>query len=262
MISNAEYHADPAVSASHLHAAAVSPYHYWSRYVNPDRPVIEPTAAMRLGSLVHCAVLEPDELSKRYGVCQPRNTKAGKAHAAELEAAGIEPVSAADMVLAMQVAGSVRSHPAAAQLLRTGQAEQSFWWDDLATGLRCKCRPDWMTGTTLVDLKTTTDASPRGFARSVAQYRYHVQANHYLTGCNAERFLFVAVEKTYPYACAVYELDVDAMVAGENARRSNLQTIADCQALNEWPGYGSGIKQLSLPSWALNDNHAINSNDF
>ena len=263
MINNADYHADPAVSASHLHLAAVSPYHYWSRYRNPKRPVIKPTDAMRAGSLVHCAVLEPDELAKRYGVCGPRNTKAGKEQAAELEAAGIEAVSAADWELAMAMAASVRSHPAAAELLRTGQAEQSFWWDDLATGLRCKCRPDWMTSTTLVDLKTCTDASPRGFARSVAKYRYHVQANHYITGCNAERFIFIAVEKTYPYACAVYELDVDAMVAGENARRRDLSVIADCMAIDEWPGYGDAIQPLSLPSWALNDHSDIlTSDDF
>jgi hypothetical protein len=61
-ISNEQYHADPAVSASHLHAIARSPYHYWSRYLDPNRKPVEPTAAMRLGSLVHCAVLEPDEL--------------------------------------------------------------------------------------------------------------------------------------------------------------------------------------------------------
>ena len=77
-LSNADYHADPAVSASHLHAIARSPYHYWSRYLDPNRKPVEPTAAMRLGSLVHCAVLEPDELSQRYSVCGPRNTKAGK----------------------------------------------------------------------------------------------------------------------------------------------------------------------------------------
>jgi len=77
-MNNADYHADPAVSASHLHAIAKSPQHYWSRFLDPQRQPVEPTAAMRLGSLVHCAVLEPEELHKRYAVCLPRNTKAGK----------------------------------------------------------------------------------------------------------------------------------------------------------------------------------------
>lgn len=262
MISNAEYHADPAVSASHLHAAAISPYHYWSRFIDPQRPPSVPTAAMRLGSLVHCAVLEPDELSNRYGVCLPRNTNAGKEQAAEMEASGIEAVTSADMETALAMAASVRSHQAAAELLRDGKAEQSIWWDDKPTGLRCKCRPDWMTGATVVDLKTTTDASPRAFARSVAQYRYHVQANHYQVGTGAERFVFIAVEKTYPYAVAAYELDLISMIHGSELRRNDLSVIADCRAINEWPGYGNTIQPLSLPEWALSNSSTITSDDF
>jgi exodeoxyribonuclease VIII len=262
MISNAEYHADPAVSASHLHAVAKSPYHYWSRYLDPKRSAPEPTAAMRLGSLVHCAVLEPDELAKRYAVCLPRNTKAGKEMAAEMEASGIEAVTETDMEQALAMAASVRNHQAAATLLRDGKAEQSFWWDDIPTGLRCKCRPDWYNGTTIVDLKTTTDASPQGFAKSVAQWRYHVQQAHYLSGTFAERFVFIAVEKTYPYAVGVYELDEAAMLHGASERRVNLQTIADCRAISEWPGYGNTIQPLSLPAWALGTTPTMTSDDF
>ena len=261
-ISNAEYHADPAVSASHLHAVAASPYHYWSRFLDPNRPVIEPTAAMRLGSLVHCAVLEPDELNSRYAIAPDRRTKDGKATAAMLAASGIEAVTAADMELAMAMAASVRSHQAAAELLRNGKAEQSFWWDDVDTGLRCKCRPDWYYGATVVDLKTTTDASPQGFAKSVANWRYHVQQAHYTAGTFAERFVFIAVEKTYPYAVGVYELDATAMNVGYALRRNNLQTIADCRAINEWPGYSQGIQNLSLPGWALAVDNTLTSEDF
>ena len=263
MTSNAEYHADPAISTSHLHAVAASPYHYWKRYLDPDRRPVEPTAAMRLGSLVHCAVLEPDELLQRYGVAGDRRTKAGKEQAAAMAAEGIEAVSEADMVTALLMADAVRQHPAAAALLTTGKAEQSFWWDDQQTGLRCKCRPDWMTGSVLVDLKTTIDASPAGFARSVAAYRYHVQARHYLSGTFAERFVFIAVEKTYPYAVGVYELDAAAMEHGETLRRRNLATIADCKAINEWPGYGTDIQPLSLPGWALrDDSNTMTSEEF
>jgi exodeoxyribonuclease VIII len=262
MTSNADYHADPAISASHLHAVAASPYHYFSRFLAPDRPPSVQTAAMKLGSLTHCAVLEPDELSKRYGIAPDRRSNAGKAVAAEMEAAGIEAVTAPEMEQAMAMAASVRSHQAAAALLRDGKAEQSFWWDDIPTGLRCKCRPDWYTGTIIVDLKTTTDASPKGFAKSVANWRYHIQQNHYLAGTFAERFIFIAVEKTYPYAVGVYELDETAALHGEAERRNNLQTIADCRAIGEWPGYGNTIKPLSLPNWALQTSSSITSEDF
>jgi len=262
MTSNADYHADPAISASHLHAVATSPYHYWKRFLDPQRMAVEPTAAMRLGTLVHCAVLEPDQLLQRYGVCLPRNTKAGKEQATAMAADGIEAVTEADMALALSMTASVRSHPAAAALLAKGKAEQSFWWDDTATGLRCKCRPDWHNGTTVVDLKTTTDASPTGFARSVASFRYHVQASHYLAGIFAERFIFIAVEKVYPYGVGIYELDADAMAHGNALRHQNLQTIADCRAIGEWPGYGANIQPLSLPSWALTATQTITSNDF
>ena len=253
-ITNEQYHADPAVSASHIKAIMQSPYHYWARYVDPNRKPVEPTAAMKLGSLAHCAILEPDELLQRYGVCGARNTKAGKEQAAAMEAEGIEAVTSSDMALALSMATAVRNHSAAAALLKQGKAEQSFWWDDLPSGMRCKCRPDWYHGSTVVDIKTTTDASPQAFARAVATFAYHVQAAHYLAGLHgAERFVFVAVEKTYPHAVALYELDADALALGRTTRDNALDVIAGCKAADVWPGYGdTSIQTLSLPKWATN----------
>ena len=258
MTTNADYHADPAISASHLKAITQqSPYHYWSRFLDPKRPTVEPSSAMRLGSLAHCAVLEPDELSKRYSTCLPRNTKAGKEQAAELAVAGIEAVTESDMALALNMADAVRQHPYAAALLADGKAEQSFWWDDKATGQRCKCRPDWYQGTTIVDLKTCQDASPNAFARACATFGYHTQAAHYLNGTFADRFVFVAVEKTYPYAVGVYELDTAAMAAGAEQCRIGLQTISDCRAINEWPGYTTTCDTIAMPNWALSTTPTI-----
>jgi hypothetical protein len=223
-ISNADYHADPAVSASHLKTVMQSPYHYWSRYLDPDRVAMVPTAAMRLGSLTHCAVLEPDELTKRYQLAPDRRTKEGKAAVVEMAAAGIEAVSEADLAQALQMADAVRSNSTVALLLSNGQAEQSFWWDDIATGMRCKCRPDWFDGETIVDLKTCQDASPAGFAKAVA---------------------------------------AQAMVHGSVLRHNALQRLQDCRCINEWPGYtDGGIQALQLPGWALKDQTTITSEDF
>ena len=256
-ITNAEYHADPAVSASHVKAVMQSPYHYWSRYLDPQRPIVEPTAAMKLGSLAHCAVLEPDELSKRYAIAPDRRSNAGKAVAAEMATNGIEAVSEPEMTLALNMAASVRSHSQASLLLSDGKAEHSFWWNDLATGLRCKCRPDWYQNTTIVDLKTCQDASPNGFARACAAFGYHTQAAHYLKGTFADRFVFIAVEKTYPYAVGVYQLNAASMAAGAEQCRIGLQAISDCRAINEWPGYTVGIETIAMPNWALSTTPTI-----
>lgn len=260
-MNNAEYHADPAISASHLHAISKSPAHYYARYLAPKRPPSIQTAAMQFGSLVHTAVLEPDELSKRYGVCPPRNTKVGKEAAAQMKADGIEAITQTDWDTAAAISEAVYDHPVASDLLSKGAPEQSFWWDDKQTGLRCKCRPDWLRPDGIVvDLKTTQDASPKGFAKSVANFRYHVQAAHYLNGLEAEKFIFIAVEKFYPFAVAVYELDASALIEGDSLAFRDLRRIATCRKLDEWPSYSQEITTLSLPMWAYNDD--ITPEDF
>ena len=118
-LSNADYHADPAVSASHLHQVARSGQHYWARYVDPNRQPVRPTAAMTTGSLGHCATLEPNELLKRYGIAPDRRTKAGKEAAAEMQANGIEPVSESDLQQAQRMASAVRRHPMPSDAVQT-----------------------------------------------------------------------------------------------------------------------------------------------
>ena len=249
MVSNAEYHADPAVSASHLHAISRSPQTYYKRFIDPNRPPSKQTPALILGSCVHTAVLEPDDLDRRYAVCA---TRKGSTTYNKLIDKGIEPVTQAQWDQALSMCDAVRNHPEAAWLLSDGKAEQSVWWNDEQFDLRCKCRPDWWNGDIVIDLKTTQDASPRGFAKSVANFRYHVQQMHYLRGTNAARFIFIAVEKEYPFAVGVYELDNDACGVGEELRQRDMQRIKTCKQRDEWPGYSNDISSLSLPPYATN----------
>lgn len=162
---------------------------------------------------------------------------------------------------------AIRAHPAAAVLLNgEGVAEASVYWTDEATGELCRCRPDrWRKDGILVDLKSTLDASPEGFAKSLANYRYHVQAPWYLAGARAayearqlpdgwqapRAFAFIAVEKSAPYAVGVYMLDAATMELGAAQMRANLDTLAECRRTGEWPGYGDKIANLSLPDWYL-----------
>jgi hypothetical protein len=85
-ISNEKYHADGAISASMQKVmASHGPKAFYNSFLNPDRPERKPTAAMLLGTLTHCAVLEPDELTKRFVAVSSRTTKKGKEEAKEAE---------------------------------------------------------------------------------------------------------------------------------------------------------------------------------
>ena len=57
-----------------------------------------------------------------------------------------------------------------------GKSEQSYFAVDPETGLDSNAgRTSFNDGSLIIDLKTTLDASPKGFQRSVS-YRYYVQA--------------------------------------------------------------------------------------
>jgi len=262
-VENAEYHRHSAVSKSHLDLVARSPLHYWARYVDPNRVEPEPTPAMLMGTAVHTHVLELDAWDSRY-IAAPesidRRTKAGKeAWAAfEAEAAGRTVISRADADLVMAIGRAVHGHLAAAALLSwDGAAETTHMWTDAATGLECKCRPDWLTsdGSLIVDLKTTEDASPAGFRKSIANFRYHVQAAWYLhgleqaTGKRPDQFIFICVEKKPPHAVAVYAADAEMVAAGYDTAMRDLEVLATCKQANAWPGYSEQVELISLPPW-------------
>ncbi|URN11311.1 PD-(D/E)XK nuclease-like domain-containing protein [Streptomyces radiopugnans] len=89
------------------------------------------------------------------------------------------------------MADAIRRHPLVGPLLKpgTGIAERSIYWTDPATGVRCRCRPDWLRtlpGLTLcVDYKTCRDASPEAIAKAIRDHAYHQQDPWYIDGIEA-----------------------------------------------------------------------------
>jgi hypothetical protein len=62
----AEYQAAVGLNYSSLKDLMVSPLRFWYLHINPNRPKDEPTPEMQFGSALHCAVLEPSEVDRRY----------------------------------------------------------------------------------------------------------------------------------------------------------------------------------------------------
>jgi len=248
----ADYFSHPGYSQSDLKAALDCPLTLYEFKHKGGRQKLPPTPAMLEGTMLHSLILEPEEYIRTYAPCAPRNTKAGKEQAKELEALGMKPITQAQADKNTDILLRVRQHPTVSELLSQGQAEVSLFDVDEATGLQVKGRLDWLNGDTIIDLKTVGSgkAGPTEFAKQVANFKYHLQAAHYLELAKADRFIFIAVSREFPYQIATYELDSFAINEGRHLRRKALNLIASCEESNEWPGYTSDVQSLSLPSWA------------
>lgn len=263
--SNDEYHSAPGISKSHLDVInGKSPRHYWHKYLNPNREPENATPAKVLGSAIHSIVLEPD-LFKQHYVPNPgieRRSNAGKAEWAAFcaENAGKGILEDAQYQTCLQVRDAVYADPLAGNLLRApGKAEQSFWALDPDTGELIKCRYDYLHegGGVAVDLKSTEDASPAGFGKSVFNYRYFLQPPWYfdvldiLYGETPKTWAFLPIEKDPPYVCGVYYATEDQMRAGRDIARRDFMRIVEMKKANTWPGYtGDGPLPVELPTWA------------
>lgn len=254
-----EYHRDPSISKSGLDQFRKSPAHFQA-WLAEDR---EQTPAMRIGTLTHLAVLEPDTFDSKTVVAPlvDKRTKEGKSiweqFKAQHDGKEILSLDEHDQIVAMR--DSVRKHQAAGKLLAKGGSEISVFATCPKTKVMMKGRFDWLDGNTIVDLKTTEDASPEGFAKSVANYRYHVQAAHYialagLVGIKDAKFVMIAVEKSAPYAVAVYELGAADLILAESDRITLLEMFSSCTKFQSWPAYSQNITTISLPRWATKSN--------
>ncbi|MBV5333344.1 PD-(D/E)XK nuclease-like domain-containing protein, partial [bacterium] len=147
--SIAEYHANAAISHSKLECYRRRPALYFKKYVAKTLPQPEETGAFRLGSAVHCAVLEEKEFASRY-VLRPdcdRRTKEGKIQFAEFAAqhAGKTLLDADEMAQVVAMREAVAAHPLASQLLYDGQPEMT-WRKEQPNALGAlQCRTDWFS---------------------------------------------------------------------------------------------------------------------
>jgi len=247
------YHAAPALGSTDLKNLLRSPAHYKAAKEAPMA-----SEALRVGTLVHECILEPDTWALRRDIPDVnKRTKAGKEALQRFyEVAGEEgwlPVDPEDRALCEGMRESAMAHRLVKAVLENAdKKEQSCFWKD---EVECKARFDGLAPGLILDLKTTQDASPGAFRNAVARFDYHVQAAHYCAGAYAVTgkwpdYAILAIEKKPPYACAVYQLDEQAMAVGVERREWAISRYVRCQQEGKWPAYPETVQTLSLPRWA------------
>lgn len=252
-----DYHAIDRVSNSYLSRLLVCP-------AAAKLPPKEDTAEMAVGRAFHLFILEGIAAFEAGCAILPqinRRTNAGKEEEALFrdihKGKAIITQEDFDNIRAMEKA--IYNHPVAADLLISTSTEVTVLWDDPFSGIPCKARPDMLPGkNTLVDLKTTRDASARGFQRAAVTYGYHRQAAFYLDGVSKEMnekhdvFAFVCVEKTEPYRVGVYTLAEPFIDMGRAEYRSLILVEQRCRLNNAWPNYNdNGAVEIEMPKWAV-----------
>lgn len=270
MKTSLEYHADRTyVSKSWLDQIDRSPAHLKHYLDYPEHR--GDTPALKFGRLVHAVILEPDTVNARYvvkpdGLKKPtalqRQAKnpaqatrdqiaAWDAFMDRAQGEATELVTQEDLDRAWAMRDAVMHHSLAAKLLKVGQAEVNTFWD--APLAKCKARADWLHGTQAaitVDVKTTDDARPSAFVKSILNYRYDVQADHYQEGFDNQGFVIIAVEKHPPYGVSTIAIDGELLKRGKTLRQHNLQTYAQCLQTGVWPGYPDELLTVQMPRWA------------
>lgn len=217
----------------------------------------EESAARRLGTIVHMAILEPDRFETEVLVNDAhRNSNAFKEFKALADEAGKIVVKTDERNAAAQMRDRVLSVGSIKRLLSQGKAEQSLRWQDPESKVLCKCRPDYLRNDGIVvDVKTYSDLSVESLERQIWNMKYHWQSAFYLEGVkhtlgietNMFAHLFVDVKAMVP---RVIVLDDAALEKAWFEMRPLIQRFAECLEKNEWPGYPDEVVTVGLPSYA------------
>jgi hypothetical protein len=269
------YHADPVPegSLSVSGAKLLLPPSCPAKYDYQRRHPKAPTDPMQLGTVVHGLVLGN---GRPVDVLPYENyqTKKAQQHRDEAIASGRVPLLTAKYTEAQAIADAVMLDELAGGLFAEGDAEQSLFWRDPEHGIWLRGRVDWLTYfdgfPCIVDLKTSADASPQEFARSVDKYRYYMQDPHYrdglgaVLGCDPDQidFLFAVVETEPPYLVMTHRVELEDVELGRQCNAIAREIYHDCAEANVWPKWSQSVNDLPLPPYArrrieseINDYH-------
>ncbi len=245
----------PSVSSSGLRTIVLeSPEHYWdgSPY-NPDRAEEEDSQAFILGRATHHLLLGQEAFSTEFTVrpaelagkpwqgnrteCKAWLDAQAKAGRTVLKGEQIEQIRG--------MAKALGKHPLITAGILNGRIEQSMVYQDKATGIWIKCRPDAIPndGDDYADLKiTSSEGLDRD--RDIWRWGYDLQAalvgmaHRELFKREMQSFTFVFVGAKRPHTVDVLTLDKDAIADAERDLRVGIDTFAWCMKHGNWFGPG------------------------
>lgn len=281
-MSKTDYFDRPGLNWSTLKHALASPKALRHRMAEPVRQ----TDAMRLGTAMHLAVLEPDAYATDVvrapdeyvtGSGSLSSAKAAREWlAAQGDALVLTPGEAA-LIEARRDA--VMAHPVASrwvsEALASGLVEVEVEWTEshpVGGDIACKGKLDLIAGGALLDVKNFSprgEFSLRACEGEIVRRDYHAQLAWYLRGLEAtgrpvpERIGWIMVEATAPHDVVCMVADEEMLAYAHDRAQLALDRYADAIASQQWPGIAPDAEVVvSLPGWARIDDDADVAGDL
>ena len=228
-MSEEEYDKIKAERWSRVKAMARSPFHF-KNYQSIATPVFD------FGRAFHSLCLEGKRIH-------------AKASDAEKVRKGKIIVTDEQDVALDRMCNNVHLHPFASKLLEQAEKEVVIVREH-SSGIKIKHKIDAVNKNSVVELKSTADASPGAFKESIKKYLYHGQAAWNYDGLQTSGYLdpdasdldffWIAVEKFWPHAVACYTIHPLLMQEGRLLYGFLMDRIHECKRNDEWPTYGGG----------------------
>lgn len=256
-----EYASVDAMNGSSLIPLRRSPMAYRYAMDNPQKP----TDAMKLGTTIHTAILEPPLLGKIavWGTKLEEKVRRGQVWDVFLSEHRDVPILTRSEYeeATAAVEGVYDCAPAREYLAADGKNEVSMFWLD-ESGRYWKGRCDKIISTkhtaTIVDLKKTRSCSSRRFGAQAYGLGYHVKAAIYVSGYQnltgiRPKFKWIAIESKPPFECAVYRATPDVMALGAEELQKLTRLLAECEKADNWPPEQEQEEDLIMPDYAMGD---------
>lgn len=268
-----EYHADKtAVGSSSLRLLPDSPKaFYWRVFKQIEK---KKSDALRLGTLIHLAVLEGAKFRERYHLMPEfmGYTKDGKLSAQSGEARdkktawlndlppGAVVTTQAELDMILGIIDGIFEHPQGPDLMKDGRPETPGYYRDEETGIRLKIKPDFVSfdGVRLNDLKSAMSVRGRKFGSQSFEKRYDIQmfmqaeGIRQITGKFPEVVSLIGVEKEPPYECGIFYFVKEDFLQAESDYRLALRALKKCIDSNKWPQRQTQIERIHTPAWFIN----------
>lgn len=261
--SYAEYASIKALRSSELKKLNKSPAHYRASLQQPKTVSAQLEKSFAKGKAFDTLILHGMNDFENQVVIEPDLHRATKAYKAWKEKN-----AAADCILTIAEKRNILSMQDAAGKKRQfskifngdGHPHRVIIWQDTDAGLWCKAEIDWICADgTVVDLKTSMDASFWAFSRNALKFGYPNQGAFYLsglthiTGIKHTDFLLAVVEVDLPFESHVFRVSNDQLLRAATQNQEAMALLRRCLDENKWPGYPDTILDMDSGHYIYDD---------